>query len=185
MSEEVAVSKETEAAANVEAQGDEVSAAEVNARLLAESKKNKKLAQEYRSKLETLEKTKLEEQSQYKELYQKSEEKYQGLYKSLVREKIKTAVSERASKHGAIDVEAVLKLGNAELLQVDQESLEVHGVDEFVEELKKSKQYLFQPVKTPTINPATPGGVVRGQTKSLQQMSAAEIMAELHKLPKG
>ncbi len=185
MSEE-AVSKETVVDANAPDQtGDEVSAAEVNARLLAESKKNKKLAQEYRSKLETLEKTKLEEQSQYKELYQKSEEKYQGLYKSLVREKIKSAVADRATKSGAIDVEAVLKLGNAELLQVDQESLEVHGVDEFVEELKKTKQYLFQPAKTPTINPATPGGVVRGQTKSLQQMSAAEIMAELHKLPKG
>lgn len=184
MSEEV-VSKETEATTNAEAQGDEVNAAEVNARLLAESKKNKKLAQELKAKLENIEKSGLEEQQKYKELYQKSEEKYQGLYKTLVREKIKTAVVEKASKLGAVDADAVLKLGNAELLQVDSETLEVQGVDEFVEDLRKTKHYLFQPQKTPTINPVTPGGVVRGTEKPLNQLSRDEIMAKLKALPKG
>jgi len=187
MSEEV-VSKETETAANAEqskavAQTEgQPPVSELNERLLAESKQYKKKYQETKARLEEIEKSKLQEQSQYKELWQKSEEKYQGLYKNLVKEKVRTAVANHAQKAGCVDVEDLLKLGNAQLLQVDEESLEVMGADVFVEEARKSKPYLFTVTKAPTINSATPGGVVKGSQKTIQEMSKDEIISQLRAL---
>ena len=159
-------------------------AAEVNARLLDESKKYKKAYQDTRSKLEELEKSKLQEQQKYKELYEQTEQKYQGLYKSLVKEKIRSSVADKASKAGCLDVDALLKLGNAELLQLDEDTLDVHGADTFVEEAKKAKPYLFQAAKASNINATTPGGVVRTGTKTLKDLSKDEIMSQLRALGK-
>jgi hypothetical protein len=185
MSEEV-VSKETEPTANAaeaeKAATEGQPGSEMNERLLAESKKYKKQYQETKSKLEELEKSKLKEQAQYKELYEKAEDKYQTLYKALVKEKVKTAVTDRASKAGCVDVEALLKLGNTQLLQIDEETLEVQGTDVFVEDAKKLKPYLFGSPKAPTINSATPGGVAKGSQKTIKEMSKDEILAQLRAL---
>jgi len=157
-------------------------AAEVNARLLEESKRNKKQAQEYKAKLEEMEKSKLKEKEEYKSLWEKSEEKLQGLYKTLVKEKVRAAVGEKASKAGAVDLDAVMLLGNRELLQVDEETLEVHGSDSYVEDLKKNKAYLFQTAKSSNINGVTPGGVVKGTTKQLKELTIEEIKSQLRSL---
>lgn len=147
------------------------SASEVNARLLEESKQNKKLAREYKAKLEEVEKAKLQEQEKYKELWQKSEEKFKGLYKTLITEKVKTAVADKASKAGAVDIDAIMVMGNKELLQVDEETLEVHGTDTYVEELKKMKPYLFKTISTTQINSTTPGGVVQKKEVTLGDLA--------------
>jgi len=185
MSEEV-VSKGTELSANADQAGEQETTApatsELNERVLAESKQYKKKYQDTKAKLEELEKSKLQEQSQYKELWQKSEEKYQGLYKSLVKEKVRTAVTNHALKAGCVDVDDLLKLGNTQLLQIDEESLDVQGADVFVDEAKKSKPYLFPGQKAPTINSATPGGVVKGSQKTIKEMSKDEILAQLRAL---
>ena len=161
--------------------GDEANA--TNARVLAESKEYKKKYQATKARLEELEKSKLQEQNQYKELWQKSEEKYETLYKTLVKEKVRSAVSEKAAKAGCVDVDALLKLGDAQLLQINKETLEIDGADVFVEEAKKLKPYLFQPVKAPTINSATPGGVLKASgVKKPQEMTKEEIMAQLRAL---
>lgn len=180
MTGEGSVSNETEQSANAAPAQEAVeteskATSEVNERLLAESKKYKKAAQEYKSQLEAAQNAKLQEEAKFKELWQKSEEKYQGLYKSLVKEKIKTAVTEKASKAGAVDVEAVMKLGNPELLQVEDETLEVHGVESFVEELKKQKPYLFQTAKAQTINATTPGGVVAKKTLTANDLARRKL----------
>lgn len=169
------------AAGEAEANNQPVSS-EVNERLLAESKHNKKRAQDLQAKLNEMEKSTLQEQAKYKELWQKSEEKYQGLYKSLVKEKIRTAVSDKASKAGCRDVDDLLKLGDVRLLQINEETLEVEGADVFVEEVKKVKPYLFATQNTPTINPATPGGVLKGGQKSVKEMTKDEIMSQLRAL---
>lgn len=175
----------TETQANAETSGQttetENQASEVNARLLAESKKYKSAYQEAKQKLEEVEKSKLQEQSKYKELYEQTEEKYKTLYKSLVKEKVRTSVADVAAKAGCHDVEALLKLGNSELLQVDDESLKVDGVEAFVEDARKNKPYLFQSVKQASINSVTPGGGVT-KTKSLKDMSSTELMAQLRSL---
>ena len=186
MSDEV-VSKETEATANAETAKQEVvsteaQSSELNERLLSESKQYKKKYQEAKTKLEEIEKSALQSQSKYKELYEKSEEKYQGLYKNLVKEKVKTAVANHALKAGCVDVEDLLQLGNKQLLQIDEETMEVQGADVFVEEAKKTKPYLFNIQKTPTINSSTPGGVVKGSQKTIKEMSKEEILAQLRAL---
>lgn len=163
--------------------GTQETASEVNARLLAESKQNKKKAQELQARLDEVEKTKLKEQSEYKKLWETSEEKYKNLYKSLVTEKVRTAVAKEASKAGAHDVEALLMLGNKDLLVVDEESLSVDGAAEYVEDLRKSKPFLFGSQKSANINGATPGGAVKVQgQKTLKDMNSSEILAQLRSL---
>lgn len=180
MSEDTVVSKDTEQKANavqapVVGQGDEQKApevvADVNARLLEESKRNKAKAQELKAKLDEIEKKSLLEKEQFKDLYEKSEAKYQGLWKSLVKERVRSSVSEVAAKQGCLSVDDLLKLGKSDLLQIDEETLEVSGTELFVEEAKKSKPYLFQSTKTPTINATTPGGVVKQKTTTLSDLA--------------
>lgn len=174
MSGENSVSNETEPTANA-APTQAVEAveppSEVNERVLAESKKYKRQAQEYKQQLEAMANAKLQEEAKYKELWQQSEQKFQTLHKSLVKEKVKAAVADKASKAGAVDVDAVMKLGNPELLQVEEDTLEVHGVDSFVDELRKAKPYLFQTAKAPTINATTPGGVVAKKQATLSELA--------------
>ena len=160
-------------------------ASEVNARLLAESKKNKATAQELKQKLakyEAAENAAMAEQQRFKELYEKAEAARQTLFKTVIKEKIKSSVADKALKAGCVDVDGLIKLGNSELLQYDEDSLEVHGVDTFVEEAMKSKPYLFQSAKTPSINPTTPGGTIRSNNKPLRELTKEEIMAQLRKL---
>ena len=175
MSEEQAVANATETTtANAEQTQEAVAQSaqsEVNERLLNESKKYKKAYQEEKQKREELEKSELQKQAKYKELYEQTEAKYNGLYKSLVKEKVKSTVADKAAKAGCLDVDALLQLGNASLLQVDEETLEVLGADTFVEEAKKSKPYLFQSAKAPTINATTPGGTPLQKKMTLNEMA--------------
>lgn len=161
-------------------------ASEVNARLLSESKKNKALAQELKSKLakyEVQEKSQLEEQARFKELYEKEKGQRELLLKTVIKEKIKSSVADKALKAGCVSVDDLIKLGNSELLQYDEETLDVHGVDTFVEEAMKSKPYLFKSTKTPTINAATPGGVgVSSNNKQLKELTVDELRAKLRSL---
>lgn len=167
----------------VDQQGD--AGSEVNARLLAESKKHKALASELKTKLakyEAAEKSALEQQSQFKDLYEKEKKDREALLKTVVSDRIKASVAQEAAKHGCIDVDGLLKLGNKELLQYDEATLEVHGVDQYVEDTKKSKPYLFQSASKANINPATPGASVRSNVKPLKDLSKDEIMAQLRAL---
>ena len=145
--------------------------AETHARVLEESKRNKIKAQELKTKLEEIEKQTLLEKEEFKKLYETSEAKFQGLYKSLVKEKVKSTVSEIALKAGCVNVDDLLKLGNAELLQIDDETMMVSGVDSFVEEAKKTKPYLFKSAQTPAINAATPGGMTAMKKLTLSELA--------------
>lgn len=161
-------------------------ASEVNARLLAESKKHKALAQEMKSRLakfEAAEKAALEQQAQFKTLYEQEKAEREKLLKTVVSERIRSTVAEQATKAGCVSVDDLLKLGNRELLQYDESTLEVLGADQFVEDAKKSKPYLFQSAKTQVINPATPGqGMARSTVKPLKELSKEEIMSQLRAL---
>lgn len=143
-----------------------------NERLLEESKGYKSKYQETRKTLEEIEKAKLEEQGKYKEMYSKTQEKYDSLLSNLVQERVKSAVSSVASKDGCIDVEALLKLGNTDLLEYDQESNTVHGADLFVEEAKKARPFLFNQKTNPVINAGSPSGSVQ---KSMTAKDAAKL----------
>jgi hypothetical protein len=158
---------------------------EVNARLLEESKQNKKKAQEYKAALDKLTQTQLVDQQKYKELYEAEQKKYSSLHKTLVTDKVKAAVSEKASKAGAIDLDAILALGDRGLLVVDEDTLAVDGVDTFIEDLKKKKPSLFTAKSATAVNGVTPGGTAGSSNqKQISEMNADEIRAALKKLGK-
>lgn len=143
---------------------------EVNDRLLKESKAFKSRALSAERELERIQKASLEEQGKFKEMYEATQQKYESLMKNLVKEKIKSSVSDHASKVGCVNVEALLKLGNPSLLEFDEEQGTVHGSDLFVEEARKQHPYLFNSAKTAAINSASPGGPLKEK-----KLTAAEI----------
>jgi hypothetical protein len=51
-----------------------------------------------------------------------------------------------------------MKLGEKDKLQYDEETMEVLGVEEFVDSVKLQFPEFFKPANQTTINPATPGG---------------------------
>lgn len=153
----------------------------VNDRLLAESKEWKLKAQSSKKELAAMkeqlagiERAKAEEQGQYKELYLKEKTRREEVEGSMVKAYVGNAVKAAASKLGCVDPEVALQLGNSSNLQFDEGSGEVHGVDQFLEELQKSKPFLFVAAKTPTINPTVPGGVPSVETVDTSKMTMDE-----------
>ncbi len=104
----------------------------------------------------------LAEQGQYKELLTKREEELKGKDATIRTLKIQNAVERAASKAGAIDTEAVLKLVDASKIKEDKEG-NLTGVDEAVKELLEAKPFLKGSGNSPAnvgggSNPATPAG---------------------------
>jgi hypothetical protein len=139
-------------------------------RLLEESKKWKKRAIEAEKLLSDKQKAESEQQGNYKKLYEEAESRYKNLYKTTVKDKVKMSLSEHAVKSGCQNLDALLKLGNSELLEYDEGDGRVNGAELFIEDAKKNHPYLFSAPKTPTINPTTPGGV-----SSNKKLTAADI----------
>lgn len=133
-------------------------------RLLEESKQWKSRALAAEKEKAELEKARLKEKEDFKALYEKEKSERETLFKQVMQEKLKSKVTEVAAKAGCVDVEALIKLGNKELLQFDDSTFELHGAETFIEEAKKSKPYLFSQAKPQTVNPATPGGMEKQKT---------------------
>jgi hypothetical protein len=151
-------------------------AAQVNERLLRESKEYKQKYLETKRALEGREKAEQEEKGRFKELYEAERQKNEQIRKMMVKSSVERSVAEHAVKAGCVNLEDLLKLGDTKLLQFDEESGTVMGVDLFVEDAKKRKPYLFTASKTPTINPSTPGGVAKD--KPLTAMDIAKLPAD-------
>jgi hypothetical protein len=164
----------------------------VSERLLFESQKNKKSARdaekkylETKKQLEEFKNQQLQEQGKYKELYDSLREKHEGLQRTTLEREIDTGVKLFAKDSGCVDVDALLKLGNRQLLQYDEETGQVHGSEVFVEEARKNYPYLFNTQSKPVINPSTPGGVrVASQNKTYDKMSLAELHEEAKRMTK-
>lgn len=131
-----------------------------NRRLLDESKKYKSNWQKIKEEQAAKEQKTLEEQGRYKDLYAQKDQEYKSLVQSLMREKVSSAVKMQASRYGCVDETALLKLGNSELLQYDEETQAVHGVDAYLEDAKTKFPFLFKQSQTPSVNNAQPQGVV-------------------------
>lgn len=140
---------------------------EASDRLLNESKRYKeernvlkKEAAELRAKLEAREKAEQEQQGKYKELFEKSEARNKEILQKTAKAAIKAKIAEIAVKKGCQSVDALLKLGNAELLEFDIESGDVNGADLYIEDAMKSNPFLFSNGKQISVNASTPGGAV-------------------------
>jgi hypothetical protein len=154
-------------------QTDQEHAPAANARLLRESREWKSKYQTLKHEQSEAEKKRLESQQEWKALAEKLTEEKRKLEDSYRREKIRSAVHDKALRAGCVNVEDLLKVGNSELLQLDDETQTVQGADLFVEEARRLKPYLFQSSKntgkSSTINSVTPGSVPE------KKISSAEI----------
>lgn len=143
---------------------------QINARLLNESKSWKARALKAERERADAQKAADEEKGNFKTLYETSQKELTTLKAKVIKSRVGSVVSQVAGKSGCVDPDALMKLGNKDLIQFDEATEEVFGVDQFVEEAKKSMPYLFKSVSTPTINPSTPSGIV-----TAKKLSASEI----------
>jgi chromosome segregation ATPase len=119
------------------------------ARVEEENAKSKKRASEFESKLNEAEKKKLEEENNLHELVkrereekQKIEDSYLKLKNVTLKEKLKSEVSKIAKD--AHDIEDILRVVEArESLKIDEDSLTIGGVEDFVTKVRGLKPHLF------------------------------------------
>ncbi len=158
-----------------------IDAKAINARLLKESKKHREKYLAAQSELDNLKKEKLESQGEYKKMaelalqkYQDAEARYNTLKQSLYHQNVRAALAEVAAKAGAIlPAEDLLRIGKSDVIVFDEDTQVVHGVELFLDDLKKNKPGLFSQVKPPVVNPAQPGGVIT--QKKLTAMDIAKL----------
>jgi len=125
------------------------SLASTKRRLEDENSKIKTRAKEAEDKVSVAEKAKLTAEGKTQELLDieraeraKSEEKYTGLKKVTLHEKLRTEVTKHAKNAHSVDM--LLKVSEHKgLLKLDEENLTVDGAEEFVKACQESHSYMF------------------------------------------
>jgi hypothetical protein len=122
----------------------------VNDRLLKESKQWKAQALEHKKELEKLKEAEKKKQGKFQEIADEYKAKYEELQKKIVKQKVENALIAAAPKYGYAGKshETLLRLGDGSLLQYDEGTEEVQGVDLYLESLKKTEPALFRNVET-------------------------------------
>lgn len=126
-----------------------------NNRLLEESKRHKQKAIENGQKLLEAEGKKDELISSLRQELEEKQRVMQEHEQYLIRQKIASAVAEKAKKYGCDDWDHLMVLGNNDLIEYDQESGQVKGVDLFFEEALKNdrfKKFFVRQDKVKTVN---------------------------------
>jgi hypothetical protein len=126
----------------------------INDRILKESKEWKAKYQELDKKLKLDTESKLKEQNQYKTLWESERKNNETLAKKILEDKKMSALTKAAQQLSCRSIDDAIKLGNTSFLTYDAEADEFSGADAFMEDLKKSKPYLFeekQVAKLPTM----------------------------------
>lgn len=124
-------------------------------RIEEESKKYKTRAQDAETKLTEAEKKKLEEQGNLQELLKKEREetakltaKLNDTTSTVLREKLRSEVAKVAKD--AHDVDMILKVTDHKaLLKIDEESMKIEGVTDFVAKVRESHGFLFSKKEMP------------------------------------
>lgn len=123
-----------------------------NQRLLDESVQYKNKYKEVKESVEKQTKQKLEEEENFKALYEQTEKKFYETQNQLNDYKKQILKKDLAFKvanvaKDAYDIDDVLNRLPREMLKIDEETGEVSGVDEAVSYLKEKKWYLFNQQK--------------------------------------
>lgn len=152
-----------------------------NQRLLDESNSWKSKARDYESKLDEDHRKKLEAEGKTKELVE-AERKARLNAEDRLNQMTETVLSKdlryEAIKHAkdAHDIDMVLKVSeHKELLKLDQDSLKVSGVKEFVDAVRNSHPYLFSKSKLPETEVNRPGTPDVAGQKNVTQNYIAEL----------
>ncbi|MBY0548711.1 MAG: hypothetical protein K2W95_15685 [Candidatus Obscuribacterales bacterium] len=137
-------------------------------------------ASELQAKIDAVEKAKLEEQGEFKKLYEGEQQKLQELNKRLIRQEIKV----HAQKEGLIDLDV------ADLIVADKVTLtadgKIVGAEEAVASFKTAKPNLFQamvaaagaPAAKPTGSGITPPVSTTGKQFDARSLSKEDYEKE-------
>jgi hypothetical protein len=134
-------------------------------RLLRESKKWKERARKAEQELEKRRKREAQAQKKYEELYRESESKLEEMQRRQMQKDIRFAVARKGSELGLIDVDDLMAVAKADMLEYDPETGEVEGVESYLNEARKKKPYLFKSKPATGINPTAPRSGKQGSTK--------------------
>lgn len=110
-----------------------------------------------------------------------------GLQQTVIKKALNAQIAQAATKAGCIDPDAVMRLIDlSEIGDVDAETLEADkdAVESTIQELKKSKPYLFQK-PGPKINNRNPSGKIPAddvEKEDISKLTPAEIRLRLRKL---
>lgn len=141
-------------------------------RLLQESKQYKSKYHDVKSKWDQEQTKKQEEQGKYKELWEKSQGELTELQSRIVETEKQKQFASMAQQVGCVDPEVAYGC-LAHMLSFDIESLKLEDPRLLLEDLKRSKPYLFSNPKPASVNPVPPSH--GGQSYSEKRLSAAEI----------
>ena len=154
----------------------------VNDRILKESKKYKERLSaerartaELQSQLEDIKRAELEKQGKEKERADYYKDQYDTLRQQLVKKNVDDAVTALASKMGCSKPKAVLQLGNKTLLQYDDSTNEVLGVESFVEDVKREYPEFFSKEKRSVVNSSLPSTKVEDHSQKDKDRVAKAI----------
>jgi hypothetical protein len=156
-------------------------------KVLNERKKDQERAKAAELKIQEYEHKKLEEAGKFQEvitdLRKRAEEKesaYETERKARIADKLTAMIREESSKHGVIDFEDMLKVGNLDSIQADPETGKVDPstIKRYVEDLKAKKSYLFKATTVQTADATPNAGKAPGTltAKDLSSMSTDELM---------
>lgn len=150
---------------------------ETHQRVLKESQKYKQMLSEYKTKYEEMENTRLKEQDNWKALAEKLQEENSGLKGTLGVLAIKSQLTPKLIEAGCVDVDDALALGSNDLLVHDEG--QISGVEQFLEDLRQRKPYLFTSKIPSSVNTAHPSGGLKYETpkKDFSSMTLEELKA--------
>lgn len=151
-----------------------------NERLLDESKAWKSKYQTVATEKSTIEKTKLEKEGNFEELLRRTTEEKEAasreneqLKKQYLRASARSILAEVAKD--AHDISDLMRLEEIKAVQYDEGKMEVvrSSVEDFVNEIKVKKPWMFGSVKLPSMTDGKPMAA-QPSTKSIEKMSASE-----------
>jgi len=128
--------------------------ADVNIRLLEESKAWKAKAKYWEKQLKEREDKEKQDQGKWQELFQTTKSENEKLSEMLLEQGVKIAVYQKATD--CVDLDALISLGDKTFLAVDDDSGKITGVDEFLQNARNQKPYLFQGPGMPKVNTTSP-----------------------------
>lgn len=152
-----------------------------------EAKLNRQKASELKRQNEELQKQKLQEQGQYKELAEISQRKAQEiesqankLKQAFAFKTVSDAVAMEAIKLGAKNVDDVIQLMQLDQIPIDDQfNVDRESVKTIMEDFKKKKEYLFNGKPGPKIADVTPTKIAANTPKKLDEMKKEDIEREL------
>lgn len=146
---------------------------ESKARILAESKGHAETARVLKAEREAQAKKKLEEKGEFEKLLNLEKDNNKKLKNQTIKSNMRAKAASLAPD--AHDVDMLLAAPEfLKSIEVDEETLEVLNVDKAIEELKKSKSYLFRDAKNPKAFTQRPN-VTESKPKSIKELSKIEL----------